>query len=331
MNSAAMSNAVNNKSSNKLFSFVKNWWPYLIGFAIFAYLLSKINISATVSAISSANIFFVVVAYLLIIPMFILKALRWRYMMKQQGINYNLKESVSMYFAAMYVGFITPRKVAELLKAAYLVRDGYSFGRSFFSVFFDRLADLLFLAVIGYVGLFFFQNLFRNQILWLSLLAAVELVVAFVLLVKKEWAKSLLQSLLKKVAPTKYKDSVHVNVNDFYASLKTFNFKATTMVLLLTSFSYLFFFIMAILLAESLGIKVSYFLLIVSVTVATLVTLLPVSIAGVGTRDASLLLMLGSLGVSKESIIAYSTLLLLASLVIIAICVPFWFKRPIKF
>ncbi len=317
--------------ANRLLRVVKDWWPYLIGFAIFAYLLFKINISATVSAISSANLFLVVAAYLMLVPMFILKVLRWQYMMKQQAINYGLKDSLLMYFAAMYIGFVTPGKVAELLKASYLVRDGHSFGRSFFSVLFDRLADLLFLAVIGYAGLFFFQNLFKNQILWLSLLAVVELVAVVVLILKRKWAKSLLQRLLRKVLPERHKASVQVHVEDFYSSLRIFNFKTTAVVVLLTALSYLFFFIMAILLAESIGIKVSYLLLIISVTVATLISLLPVSLAGVGTRDVSLLLMLGSLGVARETIIAYSTLHLLASLIAIAMAAPFWFKKPIKF
>ena len=317
--------------ANKLIAFVKSWWHYFLGFAIFAYLLTKINISATISAISSANIFLVVTAFLMLIPMFVLKALRWQYMMRQQGINYSLKDSLSMYFAAVYIGFITPGRVAELLKASYLTRDGHPFGRAFFSVFFDRLADLLFLAVIGYAGLFFFQNLFRNQILWLSLLAALEVVVAAVLIINRRWAKSLLKKVLGKIVPAKHKGSVQVHVEDFYASLKIFNLKSTAVVVLLTAFSYLFFFAIAVLLAESIGIKVSYSLIIVSIAIATLVTLLPVSLAGVGTRDASLLLMLGSLGVAKETIIAYSTLNLLANLIVIAISAHFWFRKPIRF
>ncbi len=327
MNVAAMNNTVN----NKFVSFIKNWWHYLIGFAVFAYLLSQINIRATISAILSANLFLVVAAYLLIIPIFVLKALRWQYIMGQQGIRYKLKNAIAMYFAAAYLGFVTPGRVAELLKAAYLVKDGHPFGRSFFSVFFDRLADLLFLVVVGYAGLFFFQNLFRNQIVWLVILAAVAVVAAVVLIVKKELTKLLLQRLLKKIVPEKHKDSMQAHVEDFYSSLKIFNLKSIAVVVFVTAFSYLFFFVMSVLLAESLGIRVNYFSLIVSVSIAALITIIPVSIAGVGTRDASLLLMLGSLGVAKEQVIAYSTLNLLANLILIAICAPFWFRKPIKF
>lgn len=317
--------------SNRLLRFLKGWWHYLIGFAILAYLLTKIDLSATVSAISSANIFLIIAGFLMLVPLFIFKVLRWQYMMGQLGIKYSFKDSLFMYFAAMYIGFVTPGKVAELLKANYLVKDGHSFGRSFFSVLFDRLADLVFLAVIGYFGLFLFQNLFKNQILWLSLLAAVELVVFAILIIKRKWAKSLLQRMLMKLLPEKHKGSVEAHVEDFYASLRIFNVKSTFIIILLTALSYLFFFIMSVLLAESLGIKISYVLIAVSMTIATLITLLPVSIAGVGTRDASLLLMLGSLGISSEAIIAYSTLHLLANFIAIGMSAPFWFRKPIKF
>ena len=314
-----------------LVGFVKNWWHYAIGFAILVYLLSRLDVSAIASAFSSANAVLVVVAFLLIVPMFIIKAVRWQYIMGRQGIRYGLGDSISMYFAAMYIGFVTPGRVAELLKASYLVRDGHSFGKSFFSVFLDRLVDLLFLMIIGYFGLFFFKNLFSTQIVWLGLLGVAGAVAAFVLLVKKELAKSLLKSLLKRVVPASRKASVEAYVEDFYASMGLFNLKSSAVILLLTALSFVFYFLVAVLLARSLGINVNYVFIIFSMSIAALIAILPVSIAGVGTRDATLLLLLGSLGVAKETIIAYSTFNLLATLFLIGLCSQFWFRKPIRF
>ncbi len=317
--------------ASKLVSFVKSWWHYAIGFAILVYLLGKVDIRAIVTAFSSANIFLVVVAFLLVIPMFVVKAVRWQYIMKQQGISYGLADSVSMYFAAVYLGFVTPGRVAELLKAAYLMRDGHSFGKSFFSVFFDRLADLLFLIAVGYSGLFFFKSLFGKQMAWLGLLGAAAAVAAFVLLVRREFAKSMLKGMLKRIAPASLKAFAETHLEDFYASMSIFKLKSTAVILLLTVLSFIFYYAIAVLLAKSLGIQVNYAYVVISMSVAALAAILPVSIAGVGTRDATLLLMLGSLGVARETIIAYSTLNFLANLALIAICAPFWFRRPIKF
>jgi glycosyltransferase 2 family protein len=317
--------------SNKLLKFAKEWWHYLIGFIIFAFLLTQIDISSTFDVLSSANMLLVIVGLLMVVPMFVFKAVRWRYMMAQQNIHYSLKDSIAMYFAAMYIGFVTPGRVAELLKAAYLMKDGHSFGKSIFSVFFDRFADLIFLAALGYAGLFIFPELFQKQIFWLSLIAMIEFVVAIVVILKREFAKTLLQKVLKKIAPKNLKQSVESQVEDFYEALKIFNIRTTFMIFFYTSLSYFFYFVMAILLAEAVGIHIDYVYIIVSIIIVSLVAVIPVSIAGVGTREATLLLMLGALGIASETILAYSVLNLIGNLLVIVMAAPFWFKKPVKF
>ena len=63
-------------------------------------------------------------------------------------------------------------------------------------------------------------------------------------------------------------------------------------------------------LARSLSIDVSFAYLIVVVPVALFVQMLPVSIYGIGIRESAMVAMLGLAGVSTESAISLSILML---------------------
>ena len=76
--------------------------------------------------------------------------------------------------------------------------------------------------------------------------------------------------------------------------------------LLLTSVAYLVFFWKCSLLAYGMGIPLGFWRLAGMLAVTNLVCLLPVSVFGFGTREASLVYLFGRAGLPAETAVAYS-------------------------
>jgi uncharacterized protein (TIRG00374 family) len=81
--------------------------------------------------------------------------------------------------------------------------------------------------------------------------------------------------------------------------------------LVLTLFAYAFFFGQAYLLALALELDVGLVYLAVALSIAGVITLLPISFSGLGTRDAVLIALFAPLGLAAEQAVAYSTLFFL--------------------
>ncbi len=71
------------------------------------------------------------------------------------------------------------------------------------------------------------------------------------------------------------------------------------------------YFLQAYLLASALSIHVDFHFLVICLSISGLITLLPVTISGIGTRDTVFILMFDKMGESSESALAFSFLLLL--------------------
>lgn len=130
-------------------------YSFLIGIIIFILIIARLDFRELIIVLSDINYFYLFLGFLLLFPIITTKVYRWNYLMKKQNINYSFKEALLMYGSGMYIGIITPGRVGDFTKIAYLKNDHCSLGKSAVSVILDRVFDLLFLAIFGYLGLFF--------------------------------------------------------------------------------------------------------------------------------------------------------------------------------
>ena len=90
------------------------------------------------------------------------------------------------------------------------------------------------------------------------------------------------------------------------------------------------YFTLMYLLSQLLEINISFLAVVACVSISLAVSLLPISIAGLGTRDITLVALFSTLGLSSEAAIAFSTLLLLLYFVNSLICFPAWLVHPLR-
>ncbi|MFH1456934.1 MAG: lysylphosphatidylglycerol synthase transmembrane domain-containing protein [Patescibacteria group bacterium] len=313
----------------KLSNVIKKY-SFLIGLIIFIVILSRSNIGEIFNNIKNIKLSYLAVALILSFPMLINKALCWNYIKKIQKIKYNLKDSFLMYCSGLYIGILTPGRAGEIVKSLYLKKDGHSMGKSLVSTVLDRLSDFAFLLLFLLLGSLFFLSTFQKQTLIL-IIGIIIIVIGFFIALKVGLVKWFINKLFNKLIPKKYQKSWELNFQDFINDLKSYKFKNYLIILIITTFSWVFYYLQMYILAIGLGINIPILYLAISVTVAGLITLIPVSVSGIGTRDAALLALLTPFAIATEQIIAFSALILLMSLFVALVGLFCWLIKPIKF
>jgi hypothetical protein len=288
-------------------------WKWLIrlsGLVIFGFILLNIDIPATVQILLGANIILLTLGLLLSFPQIFMRAWRWHLLMKMQNIEYPWKDTVTVYFAGLFIGTITPGRVGDFIKVQYLRDKGYSFGKSFLSVLLDRCYDLAALVSVGYISIIYFIQRFSTRIFIFStifvLIPISGLFLYFTGIVKKDR----IAHIITLLSPVRYRDSIEKTLYDFFEDFSSMKSRPLISASLITVATWILYYIMSYCFALALSIPVSFLYLVGCVSISAFITLLPLSISGIGTRDATFILLFGYAGISSESAVAYSVLIL---------------------
>jgi len=288
----------------------------LIGVAILAFILTRIDLKATLAALQGLHWGYLLLAIAANLPLFGLKAWRWQEMLKMQGIRYPWRDAFLAFVAGLFLGLITPGRVGEMTKALYLKQDRdvpVSVGLA--NVLMDRLFDLYTIMVLGTTGLIWFR-LLPDWALVLILAGTLASILLPILLLSKRLASWALAIVQRLPILGRYQPRLVAATGRFQQGLRPLLTPRLILPLLITQVAYLLFFEQGQLLAQAVGLQIGIAYLAVCLSVAGVVTLLPISISGLGTRDAVLIAMFAPLGIVTEHTMAFSTLYFLTFYVI---------------
>ncbi len=315
--------------SKSITSYLKKY-SYLFGIFLFFIILTKTDFNTILEGIKNVKVSYLIMAGLLNLPVLFIKSCCWNYIKKQQGISYKLKDSFMMYCSGIFIGALTPGRIGDLTKALYLKKDGHPLGKSILTTVLERLSDFFFLGIFIFFGsLLFFNPIYKK--IWMPLIIILLLIILFGIFLKTGLLKILLEKIFYILVPLKYQSSWKISFQNFIQDLKIYKLKNYLIIFLITVSAWTFYYLQAYVLAGGAGIHVPVVYLAVIVTIAGLITLIPVSVLGIGTRDAALIFLFAPLSVNKEQAILLSVLILSMSLITCIIGFTCWLFKPIRF
>lgn len=311
-------------------SFSWKWAIRFSGLIILAIILFNIDIPATYQILLNTNWILLITGLFLVFPQICMRAWRWHILMRMQQIEYSWKDAVTAYFAGLFIGTITPGRLGDFIKVQYLRNEGYSFGKSFLSVLLDRCYDLAALMIVGYISIIFLIQQFSTKTFLIStifvLIPVVGILLYFLGIIKKEN----IERIMTLIAPDRYRSMISVTIHDFFNDLSQIKIGPLFKALMITGVIWVIYFIMSYCFALSLSLPISFFYLMACVSISAFITLLPLSISGIGTRDAVFILLFGYIGISSESAVAYSVLILLMYMMNGIIGFFAWQMKPVR-
>jgi uncharacterized protein (TIRG00374 family) len=283
-----------------------------IGLLLFLYILLNTGPSKIFNLIFSSNPLY----FLLLVPVVctevLFRGLKWKIVIMANGLKFSLINSCAVYLIGFFAGMITPGRAGEVVKATYLQQNSKVIGRALSTVIVDRLIDVVTMLFLSILATFWISQAFsRTFISPIVMLVIVVLFILFVYLFFNEpIARKILRPFFNGLVPEKYKGDLRLNFDDFYGGIKDMNKKLIGIALVLGLATWFITALVGYVVLLSLGLQIYYPYLVMFIAIITLAEALPISIMGIGTRDAVSIVLFSLVGIAAEEAVAFSILYL---------------------
>ena len=278
----------------------------LIGIIFFLYLVLQADFHSICIRWEKISWIYMVPLPLISGLMLTLRALRWRLLLNSQGAYLSPQITWVAYAIGVFCGIVTPGRLGDLAKAFYVrKRTGFDWPRSLSSAVVDRLLDLGFMGLATMWAIFYLE--FPKTVIALLSSQSFFLMVGLVFAVL-----GILIVLVKRfiVSENSYwslaVDQLRIGLVEARSMLNATWWKC----ILLTLLAYGMYFLLTILLAKSIYMPLLASQVIAAIVLVGFASYLPISVAGLGTREAMLLLVMNQLRIenSLEYTLIFSSL-----------------------
>ena len=255
---------------------------------IFSFLIYySIDVSVALREVKSVPLF----PYVLVISghflIMIVKAKRWQILSKCQGANFRYTSGLRAYFIGFTFATFTPGQIGDFGKIAFISENNINIEKIAAAVVIDRAWDLISLAFASTICILFLaMSKVETGFIWLIIFsfAAIGVVGAI-----------LFQRFLNPIILKKY----DIDVRNYC--------KVLPLSLLLSAFVIIIQYVRWLLLSYVMNLPV--FIASSAAMVGTFIALIPVSIAGLGTREAFMGYVFSKKALPIEAGVSYSILM----------------------
>jgi len=307
----------------------------VIGILLFIFILTRIDISSLIKIFLNINPLILLCALLVNGIAIIIKSYKWKLIVRTLKKEISLSASIKAFLIGFSFSVLTPAKLGDFIRAFYIRDEKCNLGKALSSVVTDRLIDIVMLFSFAFIGILIFSLIFHIQVLSMSLLIvlAIAIAAAVYVVTNKDLLSRLLRPFFNVFIPEHHKKTVSEYYHDFFSGLSIFFHDKRTFVLVIIIgiLSWIPPFVYAYLLALSIGIHLDFTFFVIVIPIISLLDLLPISISGIGTRDAALIFLFGLQDISAEAAVAFSLLYLFMSYWLIALIgALFWIRDPVS-
>lgn len=124
---------------------------------------------------------------------------------------------------------------------------------------------------------------------------------------------------------------MEIHYNNFLEAIYDFKTIKIIIPVVATFIGYSIFYYQCYLMALSLRIPISLFGVIFCISISSLMSLIPITISGIGTRDATLIFLFSLLGLTKEAAVSFSIIFLSIVYITTAIFGGIaWWKKALR-
>ncbi len=301
---------------------------FVVGGSILLYLFNKIGFGKIKAAVLSLDPVYMLGFFFFLALSVIFKGLKWKMSLGIFDIKTKLFDATEMWIIGFSIGAMTPGRMGDFVKILYLNEKK---SKSLGAVLLDRLSDVFAVVLFAFMGLGIFGRAMgaTNQMLFLG-----AIILLFGAVAVKKYHKPLSGAFFRRMVPEKYKDSLKAGVRNFlkYSKQALKCRKRILGISLMSIFIWMISGAQGFIIARSLGIDIGYLPLLFIMSIVALVELIPVTVAGLGTREATIVLLMSVLGVESEKSIVFSLVnFIFGYLVLVLVGYLFWLRRPVSF
>lgn len=303
---------------------IKNLLP-IIGLALFIYILIKVDIISVINELYNADLFYLLISLFFMVILCFSETFKWFVIAFFQDIKVPFLEAVRINLISNFYGFITPSKLGAVVRAEYLKKYTGNIGKGLCNFTLDKILDISSIIFIAILFSFVFKNKL-NLPLGIFIIIFLIFILLTLMFVNKNRSKFIIKLFFQRFVPGKFMDKAKLTFDSFYDNIPRKRY--FVLFFLLNVFNWIIGYIIAYFIGLSLGINLPFIYYLAILPIGTLVTMIPISINGLGTREAALISLFALFGISAPKVFSLSILSLLISGILPSIIGSFLiFKR----
>lgn len=288
----------------------KPWLPTALKCSVSAFLLYWVlhstNLVEILATVRSANLFLLAQALLVYFAGYLVRAYRWRLLLRLQGVKASIPFLYKSYMVGIFFSNFLPSTVGgDVVRAHDIWRLGTSRSRAMVTVFTDRFLGLIGLLMFAAGTLLLSPHLLVYlplQSLWRIVAVSSGVLLVLALLMRRLTVYKLWRLCSRKLQ--RFLTQVLEAFRAFgqrQALLKALGWSMVVQVSVIVHYY---------LIEKALGISVPFSTFFLIVPLATLIMMLPISINAIGLRENAFVFLLGTYGygIGRSEAIAFAWL-----------------------
>ncbi len=261
---------------------------------ILAVIFWKLNLSSFYTEISTLKFFPLFLAVLITFPAMYLRAWRWKEAIRTTNTDFPLKSLLQFTYISLTLGLVTPGRLGEFIKVHHLSKkSGIETKKSLYTVLLDKLMDISTVLVFSILGAYFLFGQ-KNWLLFLFIIIFL-FSLFFYLLYNILLRLSFYLPLLKR----------------YFSSLGEYklSFSSSLRLSLLSHLIWLSLALQGFIILRMMGIEaLSLWAVLGVVSLMSFSSLIPLTVGGLGLREALAAFLLLSFGIAAEKAVLFSLL-----------------------
>lgn len=278
----------------------------VVGLGIILALFKYIPYSELIEAYRKSNKIYIVLAGLVFYGLNILGVFRWHYILRSLDLNLSFKEVFYTSFSGIFFNLFFPSLVAgDAFKSMAIgLRHKQAF-KAISSVVMDRFSGLVAVSLLALGAFVIGGESLREKDIVLFVAALLVLTVGFIFIILNE-------SFFHFIEHRFAKGTFNKKINDFFQEFSLFRRKPAVFVKSICCSLVIqgIFCITFYLLSKAFYLDVSVLYFFIFIPIVQFIAAIPLTIAGMGTREAAMVYFFSKIGVSTSIALSMSLMVL---------------------
>jgi len=299
----------------------------LITVILFYYLFkNKVPLSEVIQNIKNINLLYFMTIIVFLLLYYFIFSLRWKFLLKAQKIDISLLRSNLYILVSFFFNNFLPSGLGmDFVRSAY-AGGKENFEKALGASIMERFLGMTGMMLIGIIGIFSWKREFAKLYIYFGLILFILFVYYLFTSLKITWLKENLLS----VKFLNLGDSIR----EFYRAFKIYKSKRKTIVAGI-GYSILIQLVVILInyfIAKGLSIPIPIFALLAYIPIITVISLIPITINGLGIREVAYVFFFSSLNIAESEAFSISLVFFVTS--VVASCaggiVFLFLKKPEK-
>lgn len=267
---------------------------FLISIGLIYFLLSFLDLNEITNNIKDINLLAIIIAFVISFLQMLILSYRWYLTLSLLGVNLNAYSLIKYYWSGLFFNQLMPSSFGgDVIKVILVSRNGFDYNKITSSVVIERLIGLLVFSLISIVTVIFSKHAIKIDHIYIIVFFIPILIIISLIIITR------FSEIIKLIFPFKI---INKLIDAFVKAISELTLKKIVFVkiLLSTIISHFCMFLIIYIFFKMFIQSFEFSMVLFVMPVVFIISSLPISIAGWGLREASMVAGFLMFGISPE-------------------------------